>query len=138
MGIYWKASHSVYDCRYHIVWITKYRRKCLNETMQVRIKTIIQGICEELHVKVIRLGMEEDHLHLYCTIPPVQPIPYVVELLKGRTSKILRKEQAAYLSKFYWKQGVVWRTAIQFFKEHNLPFELLLPKGQDINAHRMW
>ena len=112
MGMYWKASHCVYDCRYHIVWITKYRRECLNEKIQNRLKTILEGVCGEMRVKVIRMGIEEDHVHLYVTIPPVHPIPLVVKKLKGRSSKIIRKEFADYLKPFYWKP-VLW--AVGYF-----------------------
>ena len=110
--MYWKASHCVHDCRYHIVWVTKYRRDCLNKKMQKRLHILLQGICKELYIKIIRIGMEGDHVHMYVSVPPVQPIPYVVKTLKGRTSKILRKEFANHLKQFYWK-GVLW--AVGYF-----------------------
>lgn len=56
--------------------------------------------------------MEEDHAHLYLTIPPVQPVPYVVKILKGRTSKTIRKEFAKELRPYYWKP-VLW--AVGYF-----------------------
>jgi putative transposase len=105
--MYWKAPHCVYDCRYHLVWITKYRRRCLSSGIRNRLEVVLSGICKELYVRPIRIGMEEDHVHLYLTIPVVQPIPYVVQALKGRSSKILRKEFAGELRKHYWKP-VLW------------------------------
>ena len=81
--------------------------------MQKRIQTIIEGICNEMHIRVIKIGMEEDHVHLYITIPPVHPIPYVVQLLKGRSSKVLRKEFEAYLKQFYWNKAALW--AVGYF-----------------------
>ncbi len=63
---------------------------------------LFKGICEELHVRIIEIGMEEDHIHLYLTIPPVQPLPYVVQMLKGRTANIIRKEFATDLKPHYW------------------------------------
>ena len=112
MGMYWRASHCVYDCRYHIVWITKYRRKVLNEAMQKRLKVLLRGICKEMYIKILTIGMEEDHVHMYVAVPLVQPIPYVMKKLKGRTSKILRKEFEGYLKEYYWEK-VLW--AVGYF-----------------------
>jgi putative transposase len=110
--MYWSSSHCRYDCRYHIVWITKYRRSALSPAIQQRLQALFKGICDELYVRVIEIGMEADHVHLYLTIPPVQPLPYVVQILKGRTAKIIRKEFAKELSLYYWKP-VLW--AVGYF-----------------------
>ncbi|WP_135079435.1 IS200/IS605 family transposase [Terasakiella sp. SH-1] len=109
MPQYRKASHVTYDCRYHIIWITKYRRKILTPQIHQRLKTIIQGITKELYINTISLGMEDDHIHLYASIPITQPIPYVVQKLKGRTSHIIRQEFKTYLKPYYWKP-VLWAT----------------------------
>ena len=110
--MYWRASHCVYDCRYHIVWITKYRNKCLSTRIQERLEVILTGICKEMHIRIIKIGMEEDHVHLYLSIPPVLPLPMVIQKLKGRTSKVIRKEFPEHLCQFYWKQ-VLW--AVGYF-----------------------
>lgn len=109
MTIYHKAAHATYDCRYHIVWITKYRRKVLNHKIQERLKTLLTGITNELYINIIRHGFEADHVHLYVAIPHTQHIPYVLQLLKGRTSKVLREEFSSYLRQFYWKP-FLWAT----------------------------
>jgi len=54
--------------------------------MQDKLKIFIQDICDELYVKIIKIWMEEDHVHLYISIPPVQPLPMVVQKLKWQTS----------------------------------------------------
>ena len=92
MGIYWKASHCVYDCRYHIVWITKYRRQVLNAVIHRRLKELIADVSAELNIRLISIGMEADHVHLYVSIPVVHPIPLVVNRLKGYTSFKLKRE----------------------------------------------
>ena len=50
--------------------------------------------------------MEEDHVHLYLSIPVAQHIPNVVRRFKGGTSKILREEFKEHLSQFYWKKAL--------------------------------
>ena len=112
MGQYFNASHCVYDCRYHIVWITKYRRKCLDGKIKAKLSAVLDGVCSELYVKIIKMGMEEDHVHMYVSIPPVQPLPYVVQMLKGRSSKVIRQKFAKELKLHYWKP-VLW--AVGYF-----------------------
>ncbi len=103
MSKYRKASHVTYDCRYHIVWITKYRRKILSEEIQKRLNILLHGIAKELYINIISVGIEEDHVHIYCSIPQSQHLPYVLQMFKGRTSKIIREEFSFYLKQFYWK-----------------------------------
>jgi putative transposase len=79
---YRKSSHNVQDCRYHIVWITKYRRKCLSEKIQNRLRKILEELCGEMYINVIKIGMEADHVHMYVNIPVSQYIPYVMKRLK--------------------------------------------------------
>jgi len=62
---YRKASHVTYDCRYHLIWITKYRRKVLDKKMKQRLEIILRREARDMYVKIIRIGMEEDHVHMY-------------------------------------------------------------------------
>ena len=66
-----------------------------------------------MYVKIIKIGIEEDHVHMYVSIPPVQPIPYVVKLIKWRTSKILRTDYEEYLKEYYWNKKAMW--AVWYF-----------------------
>ena len=113
MGLYRKASHTTYDCRYHIVWITKYRRKVLNKGMQERLKELLEVFALDLYVKIIRLGKEEDHVHMYVSVPVSCWIPDVVQQFKGGSSKILGEEFSEHLKKFYWKKKALW--AVGYF-----------------------
>jgi putative transposase len=107
MAKYRKWSHTTYDCRYHLVWITKYRNKCLTEEMQKRLEQILRWVCSEWYVNILSIWMEEDHVHMYISIPLSKPIPKVVQALKWRSSRLLRKEFSLELDKWYWKP-VLW------------------------------
>ena len=110
---YRKSSHATYDCRYYLVWITKYRRQVLTDEIQTRLKTVIEGVCKEMYVSILALGFEEDHIHLYVSIPVTHPIPSVVHRLKWRTSKVIWENYSKHLSQFYWKRNVLW--AVWYF-----------------------
>ncbi len=70
------------------------------------LEKVLHGICNEMHVRVLNIGMEEDHVHMYVSVPPVQPIPYIVKILKGRTSKVLRGEFKDHLKEFYLRDAL--------------------------------
>ena len=77
-----------------------------------RLSVVLEGVCGELYVRIIRRGMEEAHVHMSVSIPPVHPVPYVVKILKGRSAKIIRQEFAKELKPHYWKP-VLW--AVGYF-----------------------
>lgn len=107
MWKYRKWAHTTYDCRYHLVWITKYRNPVLNNDIQKRLENILRWICKKFYVKILSIWMEEDHVHMYISIPLNKPIPEVVNTLKWNSSRYIRKEFYNELKKWYWKP-VLW------------------------------
>ena len=71
MQNYRKTSHSTYDCKYHIVWIAKYRKRVLVGVIAERIHEIISGICKEYEVDIINGHISQDHVHLFVSVPPI-------------------------------------------------------------------
>ena len=55
MQNYRKTSHTTYDCKYHIVWITKYRKAVLQGIVAERVRELIREICKENEVEIINL-----------------------------------------------------------------------------------
>lgn len=104
---YRKWSHTTYDCRYHLVWITKYRNPCLSKKLQERLETVLKWISKQLYIKILSIWMESDHVHMYISIPLSKPIPKVVQMLKWRSSQVLRQEFWEELREWYWKK-VLW------------------------------
>lgn len=82
----------VYDCNYHVVWCTKYRRKVLNDQVQLRLKEIIQEVCTERSAEITSMETMEDHVHLLVQIDPQYGIHKLVKQIKGRSSRLLRQE----------------------------------------------
>ena len=98
---YKHSSHATYNLTWHVVWITKYRRKTINEAMMRRLETIILWVCKEQYIHVIRLGFEKDHVHCLLSFPITTYIPDAIRYLKWRTSKVIRAEFEEHLSNFY-------------------------------------
>ena len=98
---YRKTSHSVYDLKYHIVWVTKYRYGVLRGEIGVRVREIIRQVCNELDVKILTGHVSKDHVHLLVSVPPNVSVSYLVQRLKGRSSRKLQQEYSE-LNRRYW------------------------------------
>ena len=88
-----RTSHTVYDCTYHIVWVTKYRYKALIGDIGQQTKELIQEIGREHQVEIIGGRIASNHVHIYVSIPPYLSVSKLVQYLKGKSS---RKIQQAF------------------------------------------
>ena len=79
MHYYKKTSHTVYDCTYHIVWVTKYRYKVLVGDIGRRVKHLTQEICKDNGVEILRGKVASNHVHIYVSVPPYQSISKVMQ-----------------------------------------------------------
>lgn len=103
MKDYWYGSHSIFDIRLHLVWVTKYRYPVLTNKIALRCRELIRQICEAHEINILSGVVSTDHVHLYVSIPPQLSPSKLVMRLKGRTSKKLQ-EEFQELRKRYWGQ----------------------------------
>ncbi len=104
-----KAAHTVYKTQYHIVWITRYRRKILVKGVAGYLRVGLQEV-RKFHPDwfVEEIGIEPDHVHLHMIIPPKYAVTRVVNTLKSVTSKNLKQRFPHFLQKVYWDGGGIW------------------------------
>ena len=101
MEYYRKSSHTVYDLKYHIVWITKYRKQIMRGEIAERIRDLIREICKTKDVEIIKGHVSRDHVHIFVSVPPHLSISQLVQSLKVKTSRKLLMEYKR-LSKAFW------------------------------------
>lgn len=88
-----KSSHATFSLQYHLILVTKYRRKTLNvEALRERLKNIIWNLANQLHVEIIAQEPAEDHIHILFKAKPTTNLVEVVNTFKGVTARLLRKE----------------------------------------------
>ncbi|WP_318508789.1 IS200/IS605 family transposase [Bacillus sp. T3] len=90
--IYKSNNHVVYSCKYHVVWCPKYRRKVLIDGVDDRLKSIIYEVADESHSEIIELEIMPDHVHVLLECDPQFGINKLIRIMKGRSSRLLRKE----------------------------------------------
>jgi putative transposase len=101
MKNYRKTSHSVYDIKYHFVWITKYRKPVLHGEVAIRLRELIREICKAMDIEIIKGHVSKDHVHLLLSVPPYISASDVMKRIKGKTSRKLLSE-SRMLSKKFW------------------------------------
>ena len=102
--------HTVYSLQYHLVLVTKYRRKCLNEKIRVSLKEKFLHLCQKWEIELSEFGGEEDHVHLLLDCHPSLEIGKLVNNLKTVSSRYIRKEYKEHINKYLWNGGL-WTRA---------------------------
>lgn len=103
MADYRKGSHTVYDIKYHFVWITKYRYPVLRGSISMRARELLRQGCQANNLRILKGSVGKDHIHMLLSCPTTMAPGEIAQKLKGRTSKILQ-EEFPELKKRYWGQ----------------------------------
>jgi putative transposase len=100
---YREGAHTVYDLKFHLVWVTKYRYPVLSGPIAVRARDLIRQVCMAREIKILKGHVSRDHVHLMVSSPPKLSVSDMAQYVKGRSSHTLQREFAA-LRKRYWGQ----------------------------------
>lgn len=100
--------HCAFNLHYHLVIVTKYRRKCITAPMLSRLKKICSELTQKWQGELLEFNGEADHLHLLLSLNPKVAPSVFVNNLKTVTSRLIRKEFTMHLAKFYWKKPIFW------------------------------
>jgi putative transposase len=96
-------NNAVFDIRYHLVLVTKYRRQALSSEMREHLRMILAEILEKWRCELIECGGESDPIHLWFLAHPALDLSKLVNHLKTVSSRLRRGAFAKQLSRFYWK-----------------------------------
>ena len=89
----WRTSNkAVYNIGYHLIWCPKYRRPVLEGEIDSRLRELLMQRASDLGISIEQMEIMPDHLHLFIKSSPVHAPNFIVQQLKGHTSRILRRE----------------------------------------------
>jgi len=89
----WSVSDtSVFNLGYHLIWCPKYRRAVLQDEIETRLRALLMEKAAEIEVSIEQLEIMLDHMHLFVKTDPSAAPHWVVQQLKGYTSRHLRRE----------------------------------------------
>jgi len=87
-----RTSHAVYDLKYHLVWVPKYRKMILKGDLAKRVREVFSEIAERYEFEIDTMEVKEDHVHLFLSAPPRYSPAGVVQIIKSISAKVVFKE----------------------------------------------
>lgn len=105
----WESlSHVRWDCKYHVVFIPKYRRKVLYGQLRRHIGRILRELCEQRGVELIEGHTAADHVHMCVSIPPKYSVAHTVGFLKGKSAVRIHRQlmhERRMVGLHFWATG---------------------------------
>jgi len=102
-------SHSKWNCKYHVVFAPKYRRKVFYGEKRIAIGKILRQLCEWKGINIIEAEMCVDHVHMLLEIPPKYSVSTVMGYLKGKSSTMIYEQfgelKYKYKNREFWCKG---------------------------------
>ena len=109
MREYQSLSHVRWECKYHRVFVPKYRKKVLYGRTRQRIGRIFHQLCRQKEVGLIEGHAMPDHVHMVLSIPPKYSVSSVLGYLKGKSAIMIHREMErvkhGFTGKHFWAQG---------------------------------
>ena len=105
----YSLAHTTWMCKYHIVFIPKYRRKVIYGQYRADLQEIIRTLCRYKGVEILEGHMMPDHVHLLLSIPPKLSVSSFMGYLKGKSSLMIFDKYAnlkyRYGNREFWCRG---------------------------------
>ncbi len=79
-------SHSRYDCKYHVVFVPKYRRKKLYGKIREYLKKVFHELARQKECEIVSGNLISDHVHMCIEIPPKHSVSSIIGYLKGKSA----------------------------------------------------
>ena len=102
-------SHTVWDCKYHIIWIPKYRKKVLYGELRKHLGEVLRELALQKECLVLEGHLMPDHVHILISIPPKYSVSQVVGFIKGKSAIHIARaymgRRKNYTGQRFWGRG---------------------------------
>ena len=102
-------THTKWNCKYHVVFAPKYRRKVFYEEKRIEIGAILRELCRWKDVEIIEAEVCPDHIHMLVSIPPKMSVSGFMGFLKGKSSLMIYQRwgnmKFKYRNRQFWCRG---------------------------------
>jgi len=106
---YQSLSHSKWDCKYHVVFIPKKRRKVLFQQARRFLGAIFHALAQQKECQILEGHVMPDHVHMCIAIPPKYPVSSVIGFLKGKSAIAVARElcgrERNFTGQHLWARG---------------------------------
>ena len=105
----YSLSHTVWECKYHVVWVPKNRRKVIYGQLRREVVTVLRKLCEYKGVALLEGKACIDHIHLCISVPPKYAVSTMVGYLKGKSAMVVFEKYSKVKRNFkghsFWARG---------------------------------
>ena len=109
MDDYESLSHSVWDCKYHVVFIPKYRKKTLYGELRRRLGEVFRTLAKQKECQVVEGHLLPDHVHMLISIPPKYSVAQVIGYIKGKSAihvaRTFFDHKRNFVGQHFWARG---------------------------------
>ena len=109
MDKYESLSHTKWECKYHVVFIPKYRRKVLYEQLRKHLGEVFRGLAEHRQSRIEEGHLMPDHVHMLISIPPKYAVSQVVGYIKGKSAmhlaRVYGERKRNFVGQHFWARG---------------------------------
>ena len=104
-----RLAHTVWECKYHLVFAPKYRRKVIYGKLKADVGKILRELCDRKGIEIIEAECCPDHVHMLVQIPPKFSVSEIMGYLKGKSSLMIFDRHAnlkyKYGNRHFWYRG---------------------------------
>ena len=102
-------NHTVWECKYHVVWIPKYRKKTLYGSLRKYLGTLLRDLAVQKECRVLEGYLKADHVHMLVSIPPKYAVSQVIGFIKGKSAIHIARTYMGRKKNFtgqnFWARG---------------------------------
>ena len=106
--LYESLSHSKWDCKYHVVFVPKRRRKALWGTVRKHLGQVFHTLAKQKECQIVEGHIMPDHVHICVAIPPKHSVASVIGFLKGKSAIAIARmngRERNFTGEHFWARG---------------------------------
>ena len=133
-----RNCHALYNLQYHLILVTKYRKRCITEEVFQSIRQQTEKIMQLNDARIDEINYEPDHIHMLISTPPQVCLASLINSIKSTTSRIVRRDHSVHLAKYYWKP-YFWSRSYLILSSGGAPIEVIRKyiQEQGTEQHRL-
>jgi putative transposase len=109
MNEYKHLQHTLWECKYHVVFIPKYRRKVVFEALRKELGAVFRELARQKDCRIEAGHLRPDHVHMLLSMPPKYSVAAIVGYLKGKSAihiaRTYRGRSRNFLGESFWARG---------------------------------
>jgi putative transposase len=109
MDKYQSLNHTAWDCKYHVIFIPKCRRRTLYLELRRYLGEVFHRLAQQKESKVLEGHLMPDHVHILLQIPPKYAVSYVIGFMKGKSAihlaRVYGEKKRNFVGQHFWARG---------------------------------